>query len=70
MRHVSISSILKDYKILQSTLEEVQEGHEEYAAKASGLFSKMKHILGYSLFAPAEQFSTNVQAKILRYKRQ
>ena len=42
VRHASISTILKDYKVLLSTLEEVQEGHDEYAAKANRLFSKMK----------------------------
>ena len=50
VRHASISSILKKYKVLQSTLEEVQEGHDEYAAKANGLFNKMEqfeHILDY-----------------------
>ena len=69
VRHASISSILKDYKILQSTLEEVQEGHDEYAAKGNGLFSKMEQFemyfglqFAYLLFAPAEQFSTNIQA--------
>ena len=50
-------------------MEEVQEGHDEYAAKANGLFSKMEQFetyfglqFVYLLFAPAEQFSTNVQA--------
>ena len=42
VRNASISTILKDYKVLLSTLEEVQEGHDEYAAKANGLFSKME----------------------------
>ena len=67
VRHASISNILKDYEVLQSTLEEVQEGHNEYAAKANGLFSKMEQFetyfelqFTYLLFAPAEQFSTNV----------
>ena len=67
MRHASISNILKDYKVLQSTLEEVQEGHNEYATKANGLFSKMEQFetyfglqFAYLSFAPAEQFSTNV----------
>jgi len=32
----------KKLKVLQSTLEEIQEGHDEYAAKASGLFNKME----------------------------
>ena len=56
-------------KVLQSTLEEVQEGHDEYAAKASGLFNKMEQFetcfglqFAFLLFGPAEQFSTNIQA--------
>ena len=60
MRHASISSILKNYKIL---LEEVQEGHDEYAAKANGLFNKMEQFetyfglqFAFLLFGPAEQF--------------
>ena len=47
VRHASILSIIKNYKVLQSTLEEVQEGHDEYAAKASGLFSKMEQFETY-----------------------
>ena len=31
VRHVSISNILKNYKVLQTTLEEVQNEHDEYA---------------------------------------
>ena len=74
VRHASISSILKNYKVLQSTLEEVQEGHDEYAAKAYGLFNKMELFETYFgleftslLFGPAEQFS---RLKILLFKRQ
>ena len=55
--------------MLQNTLEEVQEGHDEYAAKASGLFNKMGQFeiyfglqLAHIVFAPAEQFSFNVQS--------
>ena len=59
MRHASISSILKDYKVLQSTLEEVQEGHDEYAAIANGLFSKMEQ---FETYFGLQQFSTNIQA--------
>jgi len=55
---------VKNYKLLQSTLEEVQEGHKEYAAKANGLLSKMELGLQFLhlLVALAEQFSMNIQA--------
>jgi len=50
-------------------LEEAQEGHDEYAAKASGLFNKMGQFetyfglqLAHIVFTPAEQFSFNVQS--------
>ena len=69
VRHASISSILKNYQVLQQTMEEVQEGHDEYATKASGLFNKMGQFetyfglqLALIVFAPAEQFSFNVQS--------
>ena len=42
VRHASINSILLNYEILLSTLEEVQNGHDEYAAKASGLHAQME----------------------------
>ena len=50
MLHPSTSSILKNYKVLQTTLGEVQDGHDEYmyAAKASGLFSKLEQFEAYS----------------------
>lgn len=34
VRHTALDSIIKNYKILQSTLEQIQLGHDEYAAKA------------------------------------
>ena len=49
VRHSSITSILKNYRILMVTLEQIQVGHDEYAAKASGLLNKwnsLTHILG------------------------
>jgi len=52
-----------------SALDEIQEGHDEYAAKASGLLNKMEDFdtliglkLSFLIFAPAEQCSTNIQA--------
>ena len=37
VRHLAILSILKNYKTLQTALHKIQEGHDEYAAKASWL---------------------------------
>ena len=41
VRHSSIASILKNYSIIQSALDEISKGHDNYAAKASGMASKM-----------------------------
>lgn len=69
VRHSAISSILKNYKTLQTALDKIKEGHDEYAAKASGLLNRMEEFdtflglkLSYQIFAPSEQFSTNIQA--------
>ena len=69
VRHSSITSILKNYRILMATLEQIQVGYDEYAAKASGLLNKMKQFntyfglkLAHKIFAPIEQFSTNLKA--------
>ena len=35
-RHASINSILLNYKVLLTALEEIREGHDEYAAKRNG----------------------------------
>lgn len=42
VRHTSIDSIVKNYQILQTVLEEIQLGRDEYAAKASGLLVYME----------------------------
>lgn len=70
VRHTSIQSILQNYEVLQSTLEEVQKGHDDYGAKANGLLSKMEKFdtffslkLGYLIFSAAEQLSINLQSK-------
>ena len=39
VRHFAISSILKNYKILLTALDEIQEEHDEYAAKSSRLLN-------------------------------
>ena len=59
-----------NYEILLTTLEEVQKGHDEYAAKASGLRVRMESFdiyfglkLAYLFFSAAEQFSINLQAQ-------
>lgn len=43
-RHASIASILRNYSIIQSALEEIRQGHDEYTAKASGMASKMNDL--------------------------
>ena len=70
VQHTSINSILLNYEILLSTLEEVQKGYDEYAAKASGLHARMELFdtyfglkFSYLVFSAAEQFSVNLQAK-------
>ena len=40
VRHGSIASILRNYSIIQSALEEIRQGHDDYAAKASGMVLK------------------------------
>ena len=70
VRHTSIASILRNYSIIQSALEEIRHGHDEYAAKASGMALKMEDFdmlfglkLAYLIFSAAEQLSINLQAK-------
>ena len=70
VRHTSIESILRNYKVLLDTLEEVEKGRDEYAAKAHGMIMQMEMLdtffglkLAHFIFAAAEQFSTNLQSK-------
>ena len=60
VRHSSIGSILKNYSIIQSALDEISKGHDDYAAKASGMVSKMDN---FDIFSAAEQVSINIQVK-------
>ena len=69
VRHGAITSVLKNYKVLLTALDVIQEGHDEYAAKGSGLLNRMEQFdtffglkLAHQIFAPAEQCSTNIQA--------
>ena len=39
VRHRSIESILNNYKVLQTALEEIEKGNDDYSAKARGLLS-------------------------------
>lgn len=55
---------------MKTALEEIQQGHDEYAAKASGLLPRMDKFdiffslkLSYLVFSFAEQLSINLQAK-------
>ena len=47
----------------------IQDGQDKYGAKASESFNQMEHFktyfglkLAHQIFAPAKQFSTNIQA--------
>ena len=69
VRHASINSVLLNYKVLQETLDEVQKGTDDYAAKARGMLSRMETFeiyfglqLAYLIFATSEQLSINMQA--------
>ena len=68
--HSAISSILANYQALLSTLETIQQGYDEYDAKASGLLMQMESFelffslkLSLLVFSAAEQFSVNLQGK-------
>ncbi len=70
VRHTSINSIVQNYQVLKTALEEIQQGRNEYAAKASGLLIRMENFdtlfslkLSYLVYSSAEQLSTNLQAK-------
>ena len=70
IRHTSIDSIICNYQILQTALEEFQQGHDEYTAKASGLMAHMENFdtyfalkHAYLVFSATEQLSVNLQAK-------
>ena len=70
VRHSAIDSILKNYHNLMSSLNIIQQGHDEYAAKGKGLLMQMESFdtffslkLAYLIFSAAEQFSVNLQAK-------
>ena len=69
VRHSAIDSILKNYQNLMSSLDIIQQGHNEYAAKGKGLLTQMESFdtstffslkLAYLIFAAAEQFSINL----------
>ena len=70
VRHTSIDSIICNYKLLQTAVEEIQQGHNDYAAiwlvdccpawKTLTLFL-LKAC--YLLFLTCEQLSINLQAK-------
>ena len=69
VRHTCIDSIVRNYQILQTALEKIQVGRDEYAAKASGLLARMEKFdtffalkLAYLVFSSAEQLSVNLQA--------
>ena len=49
VRHASINNVLLNYKVLQETLDEVQKGRYDYAAKARGISSWMEIFFGLKL---------------------
>ena len=42
VRHTAINSILRNYQVLIEALESIRKGHDEYAAKASGLLGRIE----------------------------
>ena len=42
VRHTSFVNIVKNYQILQTALEEMQQGRDDYAAKANGLLARVE----------------------------
>ncbi len=70
VRHSAIDRVLNTYKALMFCLQQVEEGHDEYAAKARGLLIQMESFelyfslkLSFVVFTAAEQLSINLQAK-------
>ena len=72
-RHIAIEAVLKDYKILLETLEEInQTTHDEYGMKAGGILETLLKFqtlfglqLAYILFGASESLSRSLQAKDL-----
>ena len=69
VRHTAIESILLNYDTLKATLEEVEKGHDEYAAKAHGMLIQLETFdtffglkLAHLIFSTCEQFSINLQS--------
>ena len=67
VRNSAINSILMNYENIICTLD---EGNDEYAAKANGLLQQMESFeiffglkLSYLIFSNSEQLSTSMQAK-------
>ncbi len=76
VRHFAIDGVLKNYKALVSCLQEVQEGRDEYAAKARGLLTQMESFellfslkLSYVVFAAAEDITVGEGVKGARLLR-
>ena len=60
IRHTSIDSIIHNYQILQTAVEEIRQGHDEYAARASRLMARLENFdtyfalkLAYFVFSAA-----------------
>ena len=66
VRHTAVESILCNYESLKATLEEVEKGHDEYAAKAHGMLIQLELFdtffglkLAHLVFFTSEQYSIN-----------
>lgn len=69
VRHTAIESILLNCDNLKATLEEVEKGHDEYAAKAHGILIQLEVFdtffglkLAHLIFPTFEKFSINLQS--------
>ena len=76
VRHSAIESIIKNYQALMTALKIVKQGHDDHAALAQGLLTKMESLevffslkLAYRIFSAADQFPINLQAKDNRFRR-
>ena len=77
LRHAPINTILLNYEALQVSLEKVQEGHDEYAARASGCHAGMELFdtyfeleLYHMVFLLLNSFLPTYKLIILQLKKQ
>ena len=70
VHHSAIASIVKNYTALISTLQVIEQGHDEYAPKGKGVLLCMESFdlffslhLSFHVLSAAEQLSINLQGK-------